>query len=309
MNFKASAPGKVILLGEHSVVYGKPAVAIAIDKRITTTISESATLRMNNIGVDLGMHPHLRQILSKHGNPILNIMVETNLPASSGLGSSAAFSSSIICALEQMEGKEFDAMGIAEESFNTEYLAQGRASPVDTYTSAMGHGMVINGPENIGRKIARVERNGNIWDLQGIDIPDMTLVVGYTGIKSSTGPIVDRVRRYRERNGFAREIVDDIGAVTEEGIDAIRKKDTVRLGELMLRDHKLLSILGVSCNELNKLVTASMGHSYGAKLTGSGGGGSMIALTDEPEKVSEAIRLHGGTPFIVKASPIGVKIE
>lgn len=309
MNIKTSAPGKVILLGEHSVVYGKPAIAIAIDKRITTTISDSNTLTLNGYGMDMDGHPHLRHILSEHNNPILSITVDSELPTSSGLGSSAALSSSLVCALRKMEGKGFDMMAIAKESFETEYVAQGRASPVDTYTSSIGNGIVLNGPEGIGKRIAKVEKNGNVWDIQGVDIPEMTLVVGNTGIKSNTGPIVDRVRRYRESNGFAKEIIDEIGIVTEEGINAIKKNDAVALGEFMLRDHKLLSILGVSCNELNKLVMASVEHSYGAKLTGSGGGGSMIALTDNPDKVSEAIRLHGGTPFIVRTSTVGVKEE
>ena len=77
----------------------------------------------------------------------------------------------------------------------------------------------------------------------------------------------------------------------------------------MTRNHKLLSILGVSCNELNKLVNASLPYSYGAKLTGSGGGGSMIALTDHPEEVCEAIRLRGGTPIVVRTGEEGVRLE
>ena len=77
------------------------------------------------------------------------------------------------------------------------------------------------------------------------------------------------------------------------------------LGRLMTDDHKLLSILGVSSRELNKLVNASMPYSYGAKLTGAGGGGCMVALTDRPEKVCEAIRSRGGTPYVVKTGVPG----
>jgi mevalonate kinase len=77
----------------------------------------------------------------------------------------------------------------------------------------------------------------------------------------------------------------------------------------MTDDHKLLSILGVSCSELNKLVDASMRYSYGAKLTGAGGGGSMIALTDRPDKVCESITLHGGTPFVIRTGQPGAVIE
>jgi mevalonate kinase len=117
------------------------------------------------------------------------------------------------------------------------------------------------------------------------------------------------VRRYKDKNRFAADIVDEIGDITVDGIDALRKGDIGKLGGLMTRDHKLLSILGVSCNELNKLVDASLKHSYGAKLTGAGGGGSMVALTDEPEKVCESITLHGGRPFVVRTGVPGARIE
>ena len=137
----------------------------------------------------------------------------------------------------------------------------------------------------------------------------MTFVVGYTGIKARTGPLVEKVRKYKEHNRFAADIVDEIGKITLDGVDAMARGNLEELGDIMTQDHKLLSILGVSCNELNKLVKASLDYSYGAKLTGSGGGGSMIALTDEPKKVCEAILLHGGLPFIVKTGVPGVTIE
>ncbi len=81
------------------------------------------------------------------------------------------------------------------------------------------------------------------------------------------------------------------------------------LGRLMTRDHKLLSILGVSCDALNKLVNAALPYSYGAKLTGSGGGGCMLALTDRPDKVCEAIEARGGTPYVVRTGGPGARME
>lgn len=309
MIYGASAPGKVILLGEHSVVYGKPAVAMAIDKRVNITVAKADETTLNGITVDLDYHVHFGQILSMFGNPKISVRTSTDLPASSGLGSSASFSSSLICALRKMQGKPFDALEIAKESFETEYNAQGRASPIDTYTSSLGNGIVLNAPEGIGERITTVEKNGNSWNVNRIDVPEMTLVVGYTGIKANTGPIVEKVRRFTSKNGFAKEIINEISDVTVDGIKAMTRNDIQGLGELMLRDHKLLSILGVSCPELNKLVDASMKYSYGAKLTGSGGGGSMIALTDQPMRVAEAIALHGGFPFVIRTSPIGVEEE
>ena len=137
----------------------------------------------------------------------------------------------------------------------------------------------------------------------------MAFVIGYTGKSAPTGPLVERVRRYRDSNSFAKDIIDEIGRVTLEGVKALHENNKVSLGKLMTEDHKLLSILGVSSPELNRLVDAANIYSYGAKLTGAGGGGSMIALTDEPYKVSKTIRLHGGNPIIVKTNVPGVTIE
>ena len=120
--------------------------------------------------------------------------------------------------------------------------------------------------------------------------------------------MVEKVRKYKEHNRFASDVIDEIEMVTMQGIDDMRNDDVVSLGKNMTANHKLLSILGVSCNELNKLVNAAERHSYGAKLTGSGGGGCMIALTDRPEIVCEDIRLHGGIPYTVKTGVDGVTI-
>ena len=111
------------------------------------------------------------------------------------------------------------------------------------------------------------------------------------------------------KNSFASDIIDEMGDTTLEGYDALKRGDVEELGRLMTNDHKLLSILGVSCKELNKLVNASLPYSYGAKLTGSGGGGCMVALTDEPEKVAEAIRSRGGMPYIMNSGSEGVRME
>ncbi len=117
------------------------------------------------------------------------------------------------------------------------------------------------------------------------------------------------MKRYVDHSSFAREVVEEIGSLTLDGLKRLRDQDMVGLGELMTRDHKLLAILGVSCQALDKLVEAALPYSYGAKLTGSGGGGSMIALTDRPEQVAEGIKNKGGTPFIVHTGVPGVRKE
>jgi len=302
----ASAPGKLILLGEHAVVYGKPAVAVAIDKRFACSLDHSEEDMLNGRPADLSRHPYIYHMLKKHG--MSNVAVDTvsDIPAGSGLGSSAALSVSFSAAIRTLKGMSAEPKEIAEDSFDTEYGVQGRASPVDASASTHGKGIVVNGKGK--EELWTISRNDNTWNISGIDVPDMTIVVGYTGLHAATGPLVEKVRKFRDTNKFAFDIVEEIGTLAEEGMERLRKKDLVRLGELMTQDHKLLSILGVSCNELNKLVNASLPYSFGAKLTGSGGGGSMIALTDRPDQVCEAIERRGGIPFTVKTNVKGVSV-
>ncbi len=304
----ASSPGKFILLGEHSVVYGKPAVALAIDRRFSCSVQRSKENMLNGLPLDKSIHPHIGYILDANGVDGVSITTDSGIPSSSGLGSSAALSSSLSAALKNLKGERIEKKNIAEEAFNAEYAAQGRASPLDASCCTFGKGIAINCPESFGKEIWSVSKNDNTWKISEVKVPKMTFVVGYTGIKARTGPLVEKVRKYKEHNRFASDIVDEIGRITLDGVDSMARGNVEELGEIMTRDHKLLSILGVSCNELNKLVNASLHYSYGAKLTGSGGGGSMVALTDEPKKVCEAILLHGGLPFIVNTDEPGVTL-
>lgn len=306
---RASAPGKLIVLGEHSVVFGKPALALAIDRRFRCEIAPGAGLRLNGTRAAPGVHPHIEAILGKRGIKDLAIHTGSDIPSSSGLGSSAALSAALISAVRLLRKENLDTESVAAEAFDTEYSVQGRASPIDTSTSVHGGGVAVNCPEGIGKPLWNMSRGENSWTVYNIPVPEMAFVVGYTGIKAATGPLVQKVRKYKERNRFASDIIDEIGDITLEGMHAVSRNDKETLGKLMTRDHKLLSILGVSCKELNKLVDASLEHSYGAKLTGSGGGGSMIALTDEPEEVCEAIARRGGQPFVVKTGVPGASAE
>ncbi|MCL2785743.1 MAG: mevalonate kinase [Methanomassiliicoccaceae archaeon] len=302
----ASAPGKLIVLGEHAVVYGKPAVAIAIDRRIRCTLTPYNETTVNGRSFDPDKHPYLVSMMRRSPGP-MRIETTSEIPPGSGLGSSAALSTAFLKALYSSDAA--DDKRLATDAFLTEYEVQGRASPIDTSASTHGMGIAVNGPENCGEHLWDITMNGNTWSVRDLAIPKMTIVVGYTGIHAPTGPLVEKVRRYRQKCRFADDIIGEIGTVTEEGMTALRKGDLVRLGKLMTDDHKLLSILGVSCDELNKLVDASLRHSYGAKLTGAGGGGSMIALTDEPEKVCGSITSRGGTPFVVRTGEPGAMTE
>lgn len=305
--FTASAPCKFVILGEHSVVYGKPAMILAADRRMTVSVRRSTITTVNGLEIDISKQPHLDYLMRDSKYP-LNVRTMSEIPTGSGLGSSAALSAAAAMAIRMERQEPFDQETLVKEAYEAELNAQGSGSPMDASTCVHGGGIAINVPST-KKLLWSISRGDRKWDVSSMELPEMTFVIGNTGIRAPTGPQVYKVRKYKEKSGFASEIIDEIGNITLEGYDAMGKNDVEKLGRIMTRDHKLLSILGVSCKELNKLVNATLPYSYGAKLTGSGGGGCMIALTDRPDKVAKAIECRGGTPYIVKAGAEGVRKE
>ena len=306
--YRASAPGKFVILGEHAVVYGKPAIVVAVDLRMEIAVRGSRFNTINGERIDFRRQPHLRY-LTRNATGGLEFETSSQIPVGSGLGSSAALSAALALALSEKDGRRMSEEELVEEAYEAELFAQGIGSPMDASACVHGGGIAVNLPESEGRHLWTITRGDRSWSVSDVDVPDMTFVIGNTGIKAPTGPLVSKVKRFRDRSGFAADIIDDIEQATLQGSQAISRGDVEELGRLMTDDHKLLSILGVSSRELNKLVNASLPYSYGAKLTGAGGGGCMIALTDRPEKVCEAIRSRGGTPYVVKTGVPGAMMH
>ncbi len=136
-------------------------------------------------------------------------------------------------------------------------------------------------------------------------------IIGNTKRKRSTKRLVDRVRKLREREPeLVDRVIEAIAHLSEEGLIALRDSDLSKLGDLMNVNHGLLASLGVSIAKLDTMVHASrVAGAYGAKLTGAGGGGCMIALSDASnhEKVMKAIHRCRGEPHVVNISYDGVK--
>jgi mevalonate kinase len=303
-----SAPGKIILLGEHAVVFGQPAIATAISLRLRCRATRSNVYAVNGHPLSDRGHPYIRAALQSgwNGEP-LAIETDSDFPSGSGMGSSAAVSVATLTAFHQMQGK-IDPLSIAEEAFAVELAVQGRASPIDTSVSTHGQGILVDNKEGPGL-LWHICRDTRHWYIHHLDVPQLSLVIGFTGICAPTGPLVAKVKRYADHTRFAKDIIEEVGGLTREGVVALKHNDLVRLGQLMTQDHRLLAILGVSCRELDTLVDACRPLSYGVKLTGAGGGGSMVALTDRPSEVSEQIRRRGATPFIVKTGVEGARVE
>ncbi len=309
---RTSSPGKVILFGEHAVVYGEPAIALAVTRRFKMNVRPRDGGKGHLVDghrMTVAHHSYFKYAVENYwdGGP-LDITTDSEIPSSSGMGSSAALTTSLMGALVELSGGTIDdeRERIARQSFATEYGVQGRASPTDTSTATMGKGVLLAKEPKDGL-LWHVERGGAEWYIHRVDVPQLNIVVGFTGIKGNTGELVAKVRRFWESNNFAKETVADIGNLTMEGVEALNAGNVERLGELMDRNHQMLSILGVNHPKLQRLVEAARPHSYGAKMTGAGGGGSMIAITDEPERVAKAIEDAGGRPFIAEIGAPGLR--
>lgn len=305
---RCSAPGKMILFGEHAVVFGKPAIALAIDLRIHSAVRLSDQFLVNGHPMKPKHHGYISAALdAAWGGPPVKIETVSQIPSGSGLGSSAAVTVSCVGALLKEKGA-FAPEKIARLSFEVESVVQGKASPVDTSASTHGKGVIMS-PERMDDFLWRIERGGRAWNVHHCEVPALTFVIGYTGIHAATGPLVDKVHDLCRSEESARRAVDRIGEVVSEGIEALKASDKRRLGALMDENHELLNSLKVGHEALDKLVAAARTYSYGAKLTGAGGGGSMISLTDRPKETAEAIRAANGTPMIVRTGCEGVRVE
>jgi mevalonate kinase len=240
------------------------------------------------------------------GEP-LAFRTESDIPSAAGMGSSAAVSVATLGLLTDQQN-EFSREVTAKKGFEVELKVQGRASPIDTTTACQGSAVFVSTKQERDF-LWLIERDDKQWFLHSSEIPKMKLVVGDTGVKASTGPLVDQVKAFVRSSDIGREIVKEIGLLTLDGLDAVKNEDFRKVGQLMTKNHKLLNKLGIGHELLDRYVEAVLPVSYGAKLTGAGGGGSMIALTDEPDEVTSIIEDQGGKAYIVETEREGVRID
>ena len=299
-----SAPGKLILFGEHAVVFGEPALSTAIDLRAEVYARPHTEWLADGRPMDHPRYAYVKAAVEKAGaTSPLWLEVRSALPEGSGLGSSAAVTVATLGAVHGARGS-FDPPRLAREAFEVELAVQGRASPIDTTTATAG-GAVLAAPEKEDGLLWSIERDGRRWFLHHRNLPPLRLVVGFTGVSAPTGPLVAKVRERVDRDPEARRWIEEIGDITIQGLRALQAKDWAAAGALMDRDHELLNALGVGHPLLDHLVAAARPTSHGAKLTGAGGGGSMVALTDRTEETAAAITAAGGRAFVVRGESKG----
>jgi mevalonate kinase len=301
----ASAPGKLILFGEHAVVFGEPALCTAINLRAEVYTRPHTAWLADGASIDEPRYRYVKAAITKaKADGPLWIEVRSMVPSGAGLGSSAAVTVATLGALHGMRGA-LDEAKIAREAFEVEHEVQGRASPIDTSTASAGGGILVLREEREGL-LWSIERDGRRWFLHRQALPPLDFVIGNTGIAAATGPLVAKVKERVDRDPRAAESIKEIGEITLDALRSLQRKDLVAVGGLMDRNHSLLNDLGVGHPALDRLVAAARKTSHGAKLTGAGGGGSIVALTDRVTATAEAIRAAGGKAFVVQSDSVGV---
>ena len=294
-----SAPGKIYLFGEHAVVYGEPAIACAVElrTRVTASISDKITISsdLGKTGLDREIHPYVSSAIEKLGGRNVSVKIVSDIPVGSGLGSSAAVTIATLSAINLEFRLGHNNEELARMGHEIEQKVQGAASPTDTFVSTFG-GVV------------------EIPSRRRLDLLDCGVVIGNTNkgaTPKKTAKLVKHVASLRQEYP---EVIDPIirmiGSFPKKGEILVKKKDYVSLGKLMNVNHGLLDALGVGTAELSALVYAARSAgAYGAKITGAGGGGCMVALTDSPSEVASAIENAGGMAIISHFDPNGVMQE
>ncbi len=297
-----SAPGKIYLFGEHAVVYGETAIGCAVElrTRVRAELHNSIIIQseIGQTGIDFEKHPYISAAIEKirEIRPIDGVFLEvdSDIPVGSGLSSSAAVTIASLGALNELFGCGLSLEEIAKMGHEIEVQVQGAASPTDTYVSTFGGVVSIN-------------------DRRKLRTPDCGIVVGNTGVFASTKELVANVRKLRESYpNVVEPLMAAIGRTSRIAEPFFQTGDYPSIGKLMNVNQGLLDALGVNTYELSNLIYAARkAGAFGAKLTGGGGGGCMVALTapDKCRQVAEAIENAGGKAIITKPTEQGLKLE
>lgn len=295
-----SACGKVILCGEHAVVYGRPAIALPLPSLRARAYVEPSESPLHIVAPDVGRvialetapadEPLARivRLTLEHlgqATPRATITIRSDIPIGANLGSGAAVSIAIARALAAFLGRSLSAEEVSALAFEVEKLYHGSPSGVDNTVIAYERPVwfVRGEPPTL---------------LNAEAVRALPLVIADTGVYTPTRIPVGAVRAGWERDRARYEAVfDAIAEHVHRARAALVAQDWETLGAAMNANHALLQVLGVSSPELDTLCEAARAAgALGAKMSGGGRGGNMIALAPSREATSalaEALRRAG----------------
>ena len=303
--YTASAPGKIILMGEHAVVYGRPAMAVPVHQVQATaslTVQDGASdlwIAATDLGQrralssappvnPLAQAVRLTLTFLQRAAPAGELSVHSTIPLAGGMGSGAAVSTAIGRALAAWAGQTIPAADLSALVYEVERLHHGTPSGIDNTVIAYGQ---------------------PVWFVKGqppqpFAIPHtFWLVIASTGIASPTRETVGDVRQSWLADPLRFDgLFDDIAGLVNAGRAAMLAGDWPRLGALFFQNQRLLAEMGVSAPILDRLVDAArLAGAFGAKLSGGGRGGNVIALVEPAaaETVADALRRAGAAAIFI----------
>ncbi len=316
----ASAPAKVILVGEHFVVKGSRAVAASIGLRVRVKVRSLPSWPSRIVSLPLNAEARLSEDGSISGSEVFKqvpviiseltrigfsiepfeAFIESDIPPAAGLGSSAATSAALALALTALHGDPLSPKELSKVTYQAEKVVHGKPSGIDNTIVTFGGGVIYRRGEEPLRVEVKLP-------------PETSLVVAHTGKGRITGEIVARVLQNAEALWPAASLLYDAAdKLVDIVMDAMAKGDAQLLGRAFNLAHGMLSALGASTIEIEVLVhKARMAGALGAKLTGAGGGGCIIALAEQSRltRVLNELRLHSPWVRSVKIGVEGAMVE
>jgi mevalonate kinase len=290
--------GKVILLGEHAVVHGYPAIAAGIERGVYAEAhpAERDLLRIApwnlELEPDAGSEGPLQRafaaILEPYGErPPLEVSAKAELPAGAGLGCSAAIGVAVLDAIDEALGRRRSRRQIGEAALEWEKVFHGNPSGVDNTMSALGG-------------VALFRRGQPLEPLRANK--PLHLAIAHSGESASTKEMVASVRRQLEQDPErVTQTFEGIETLVRNAKLAIEAGDLIALGQLLDLNHTLLSSLMLCTTKIDSMCRAAReAGALGAKMTGGGGGGSMFALAPKPEEAERLCRVLGREAFVAE---------
>ncbi|MEO5297960.1 mevalonate kinase [Enterococcus cecorum] len=275
------ATGKIILIGEHSVVYGKKAIAFPFaGVGIHTLVQANPTVHIQSKYFN-GTLDEMKQVTSMHNLvslievlkkdlelPNFCLNIKSTIPAERGMGSSAAVAVSIVRAIFDWQALPLDEKKLLKYVDYSEQIAHDNPSGIDAVATS-------------GTQPILFEKSQPFETFQ-LNV-DAYLLVADTGIKGQTRQAVKDVANLVQQKGASiRHIIDQLGDLTLEAKTAIVENQAEKLGQIMTASHRLLQKLTVSNHTLDQAVELALNHhALGAKLTGGGRGGCLIVLAKD----------------------------
>jgi mevalonate kinase len=296
-----SAPGKLLLMGEHAVVYGYPSIVTAMESRLSVSVEKSDS---NEVLIDAPqvsdtrfVSAVLEKVKTNWKENVAGITLHTQSQFSSrvGFGSSAATVVATIAALSAFLGRQDSLEEIFSMALAVVQEVQSGGSGVDVASAVWG-GTILYEKEK---------------PIEVIQVKTIPLLIAYTGVKVDTMNIVQEVALKKEANSQKVErIFQAIGQLTQEAKEKMLEGDWQRVGTLMDFNQEYLRDLGVSSEKIESLIMAAKeAGAWGAKLSGAGGGDCIIVMSPEDKKqlITQALTKVGGEVLAVLPGAQGVR--